>query len=287
MALSFLHVNAMRLWHSVTVIVIALRSLSHVIPIPESLGREEMKKTAPMEAVGYMIIAAQEAKKENLKEMIPIRRISTIWIAAMLLVATASMSPSQLTGQATWVTPQEPPTLGEFFRIDQATGTPTPLERVEVKAVRTKRSVVEFYIEGSASPVSFKAGEPLQFAIRLMSPGDRNDGELNAKEVQRHIRLGRLVVQHFKKMGDVRMLTVGIIGLNVQPYGQLTRGLDPRKPDRVAQSFRLTPDIALTPGEYYIWIGGMHDFELDTGAHFKMRFSGHGVEHWAFEITAR
>jgi hypothetical protein len=191
-----------------------------------------------------------------------------------------------LTGQATSVTPQEPPTLGELFRIDQATGTPTPLERVEVKGVNVKRSVIEFYIEGPASPVSFKAGEPLQFAIRLMSPGDRNDGELNAKEVQRHIRLGRLAVQHFKKQGDVRMLTLGAIGLNVQTYGLLTRGLDPEKPDRVAQSFRLTPDIALTPGEYHIWIGGMHDHELDTGAHFHMKYWGHGIEDWAFEIIA-
>jgi hypothetical protein len=192
-----------------------------------------------------------------------------------------------LTGQATSVTPQEPPTFGELFRIDPATGTPTPLERVEVKGVYVKRSVVEFYFEGSASPVSFKAGEPLQFAIRLMSPGDRNDGELNAKEVQRHIRLGRLTVQHFKKQGDVRMLTLGAILLNVQSYGLLTSGLDPKKPDRVAQSFRLTPDIALTPGEYHIWIGGMHDHELDTGAHFHMNYSGHGIEHWAFEIIAR
>jgi len=240
-----------------------------------------------MKAVGYIIIAAREAKKENLKEMIAMRRISTIWIAAMLLVATASMSPSQLTGQATYVTPQEPPTLGEFFRIDQATGAPTPLERVEVKRVYIKTSVVEFCIEGSASPVSFKAGEPLQFAIRLMSPGDRNDGELNATEVQRHIILGRLVVRHFKKVGDVRVLTLGNTGLNIQSYGQLTRGLDPRNPDRVARSLRLTPDRALTPGEYYIAIGGMKDLELHGGAHFHMGYTGHGIEYWAFKIIAR
>jgi len=237
-----------------------------------------------MEAVGYMIIAGQEAKKQILEEMIPMRRISTICIAAMLLVATASMSPSQLTGQATSVTPQEPPTLGELFGIDQATGTPTPLERVEVKGVALNLRKVEFGIEGSASPVSFKASEPLQFAIRLMSRGDRNDGELNAKEVQRHIRLGRLVVQHFKKGGYERILTLGTIGFNVQTYGLLTRGLDPRKPDRVAQSFRLTPDIALTPGQYQIWINGMHDFELDT--HFHSSYAS-GGEHWAFEIIAR
>jgi len=188
-----------------------------------------------------------------------------------------------LIGQATSVAPQEPPTLGELFRIDQATGTPTPLERVEVKKVPINMHKVEFGIAGSASPVSFKAGEPLQFAIRLVSPGDRNDGELDAKEVQRHIRLGRLAVQHFKK-GDERILTLGAIGLNVETYGQLTRGFDPRKPDLVAQSFRLTPQIALTPGQYHIWIDGMHELELHTGAHFVPHYYGRGSEHWAFEI---
>jgi hypothetical protein len=229
-----------------------------------------------------MIAAGQEAKKENLEEMIPMRRISTIRIAAMLLVATASVSPSQLTGQATSVTPQEPSILGELFRIDQATGTPTPLERVKVKKLPVNMHRVEFGIEGPASPVSFKAGEPLQFAIRLLSPGDRNDGEL---QVLRHVRLGRLVVQHFKK-GDDRVLTTATIRLNVQTYGQLTRGLDPKKPDRVAQSFRVTPQIALTPGEYHLWIDGMHDFELNTGTRFRATI-GPGGEHWAFDVIAR
>ena len=189
-----------------------------------------------------------------------------------------------LTGQATSVTPQEPPTLGEFFRIDPATGTLTPLERVEVKGVQVKGRRVEFGIEGSASPASFKAGEPLQFAVRLMSPGDGTGRELNAEEVLGHIRLGPLVVQHFKKLGDERMLTVATLGLNVQTYGQLTRGLDPRKPDRVAQSFRLTPQRALAPGQYDICIGGMHDNELEIGRH---KYRVRGTEHWAFEIIAR
>jgi WD40 repeat protein len=225
------------------------------------------------------------------------KRVSNVWIAPMVLVATASMSPSQLTGQATSVTPQEPPTLGELFRIDQATGTPTPLERVKVKKIGVDMHRVEFYIEGSASPVSFKAGEPLQFVVRLTRPGDpadpsgsrqwhRYDGDLNAEEVMKHVRLQQLVVQHFKK-GDERILTTTTIRLNVHTYGPflLTRDPDPRKPDRVAQSFRLTPRIPLTPGQYHIWIDGMHDFELDTGAHYYATI-GPGGEHWAFEITA-
>jgi hypothetical protein len=224
------------------------------------------------------------------------KRVSNVWIAPIVLVVTASMSPSQLPGQATSVTPQEPPTLGELFRIDPATGTPTPLERVKVNKIQVDMHRVEFCIEGSVSPVSLKAGEPLQFVIRLTSPGapagrsgspqwHRYDGELNAEEALRHIRLQRLVVQHFKK-GDERILTTATIRLNAQTYGALTSGLDPRNPDRVAQSFRLTPQIALTPGEYHIWIDGTHDSELDTGTHFYATI-GPGGEHWAFGIVER
>jgi hypothetical protein len=54
------------------------------------------------------------------------RRISTIWIAAILLAPAASMSPGRLACQAPSITLQEPPTLGEFFRVDRATGAPTP-----------------------------------------------------------------------------------------------------------------------------------------------------------------
>jgi len=36
------------------------------------------------------------------------------------------MSPGQLACQAPSITPQQPPTLGEFFGVDQATGDPTP-----------------------------------------------------------------------------------------------------------------------------------------------------------------
>ncbi len=214
---------------------------------------------------------------------------STAWIAALLLAAASSISPGRLACQVTPITPQEPPTLGELFRVDPATGAPTPLEHVQIKKLvgpiqRGGSQTVEFYIEGEASPVWFKAGEPQQFVIRLMSPGDRYDKELNEVEVQRHIRLMRLLVQKGKEH-DERFLTNAILPLNVQSYGPLTPGLDPKKPDRVAQSFRLTPQSALPPGEYHIWIDGMHDLELNTSARFLPNTVN--GEHWAFEIANR
>ena len=216
------------------------------------------------------------------------KRASFVWIAPMVLVATASMSSSRLASQAPSATPQEPTTLGELFRIDQATGAPAVLERVKVKNLKVGQTrqpgflqpledVVDFYIEGVASPVVFKAGEPQQFVIRLMSPGDRYGRELDSAEVLKHIGLMRLVVQNIRKH-DERFLTKSSIPLDVQPYGQLTLGLDPKKPDRAAQSFRLTPRIALPPGEYHIWIAGTHNSELVAN-----RLAGRG--DWAFEIV--
>jgi hypothetical protein len=63
--------------------------------------------------------------------------------AALLLVAGffvvvtapafAQVPSSRLTSQAASATPQEPTTLCELFRIDQATGAPVALERAKVK----------------------------------------------------------------------------------------------------------------------------------------------------------
>jgi hypothetical protein len=220
------------------------------------------------------------------------KRASFIWIAPMLFAATASMSSSQLTSQAPSASarPQEPATLGELLRIDQATGAPAALERVKVKNLKVGQTrqpgifqpledVVDFYIEGVASPVVFKAGEPQQFVIRLMSPGDHYGRELNSAEVLKHIGLMQLAVQDIRKHDD-RFLSKTMIPLDVQPYGHPTTGLDAKKPDRTAQSFRLTPHIALTPGEYLIMIRGTHNFELIANGLA-------GREDWAFGIVQR
>lgn len=218
------------------------------------------------------------------------KRVLFVWIAPMVLVAVASMFSTRLASQARTATPQEPATLGEMFRVDQATGTPAALERVKIKEQKAgpirsggifkpREQMVDFYIEGGASPVVFKASEPQLFVIRLMSPGDRYGSELNSEEVRKHIGLTRLVMQNVKSH-DERFLTKTNIPLDVQTYGQVTPGLDPKKPDRSAQSFRLTPQIALTPGEYQIWIRGTHNFELVSNGLV-------GDEDWAFGIVDR
>jgi len=217
------------------------------------------------------------------------RRLPFAWIAPTVIVATALISWSQLAAQAPSAKPQEPSSLGEMFRIDQLTGAPATLERVKVKQhkigqvrsgfLQPPKDQVNFYIEGGASPVVFKAAEPQQFVIRLMSPGDRYGRELSPEELLKHVGLNRLAVQSVKSH-DERIVTKTNIPLDVQTYGQLTLGLDPQKPDRAAQSFRLTTHIALTPGEYDIWIRATHDSELIANGFV-------GNEDWAFEIVER
>lgn len=216
-------------------------------------------------------------------------RISTIWIAAAILTAIASVSPGRLACLATPITPQEPPTLGEFFRVDQATGAPTPLEHMKMRTVagpvqKGGIQMVESYIEGVASPVQFKAGEPQQFVIRLMSPSDSQGKDLSTAEVRMHFGLGPLLVQttvnQHKKSVVGRFATTTFIPFGIQSFGQSTLGLDPKNPARAAQSFLLTPSVPLAPGKYQIWIGGLHNFDL-----VRNPFSG--MERWAFDIVER
>jgi hypothetical protein len=131
--------------------------------------------------------------------------------------------------------------------------------------------------------VAFKAGEPEQFVIRLMSPGDSWGKDLSTAEVRTHIGLGPLLVQtenQRRKSVTGRFVTKTAIPFDIEPFGQPTLGLDPKNASRAAQSFLLTPRVPLTPGNYQIGIVGVHDFELVHNALI-------GKEIWAFDIVAR
>jgi hypothetical protein len=85
------------------------------------------------------------------------------------------------------------------------------------------------------------------------------------------------LVLHSIKTHAERFETKTNIPLDVETYGQLTLGLDPKKPDRAAQSFRLTPHIALTPGEYLISIYATHNFELINNPLIGNKFLAFGI----------
>lgn len=217
------------------------------------------------------------------------RRISTTCVAAMLLALAASISPCRLPGQTAPIAPQEPSALGELFSVDQATGALAPLEHVKTKTLpgkiqsggflQPRVQMVELYFEGRTSPVTFKAGQPMHFLVRLMSPADRYGQELTAEHVGWHFSLARLVVQNAKNH-EGRFITKAVVPLNVETIGAIKLGLDAKHPDRAAQSFLLTPQTPLVPGPYHIWIAGMHDYELVANAMV-------GEQHWAFDIVPR
>jgi hypothetical protein len=205
-------------------------------------------------------------------------------VTLVTLLLSATMSSSQSTPQAPRATPQEQTTFAKIFRIDPASGAPTPLEDCKIKSSATRYSSGFLFLEGQTSPVAFKAAEPQVFVIRLMSPEDKYGVELTTEQVRKRIELQRLNVGVLKRLiGDkpVRYLTKPpYIPLDVQPYGQVALGLDPKKPNRAAQSFQLTPHVALPPGEYGISITGMHNFELVNRAAM-------GFQQWAFGIAPR
>jgi len=205
-----------------------------------------------------------------------------VYLVTILLSGT--MSSSQSTPQTPLAAPQEPTTFAKIFRIDPATGAPTPLEDCKVKNSATQYKSGFLYLEGRASPAAFKAVEPQVFVIRLMSPGDKYGVELTSEEVRKRIVLMRLNVGDLKPPNGgkpVRFLTnPPNIPVDVQPIGQAALGLDPKKPNRAAQSFQLTPHVALAPGEYGISMGGLHNFELVMASLVER-------QQWAFGIAPR
>jgi len=176
------------------------------------------------------------------------------------------------------MTPQEPGAPGELFFVT-ASGGLTALERVRLREAKTGRSRaqqdIEFYLEGSSSPVVIKAGEPQSFAIRMMGSGGRWGKEPTADEAQKHFLLTKL-----QSADGRRYLTKVDVQFDVRTYGRGAPGLDPKRFERLATSFQLTPRTLLGPGEYVIYLAGTSNFE----------FVGNmatGGDRWAFSIADR
>jgi hypothetical protein len=176
------------------------------------------------------------------------------------------------------MTPQEPGAPGELFFVTSSGGL-TALERVrlrEAKAVRSRsQQDIEFYVEGSSSPVVIRAGEPQSFAIRMMGGGSRSAKAPTADEAQKHFLLTKL-----QSADGRRYLTKVDVQFDVRAYGRATPGLDPKRFERIATSFQLTPRTALGPGEYVIYMAGTNNLE------FVGNMST-GGDRWAFAIADR
>jgi len=191
---------------------------------------------------------------------------------------TALHPPPTAASAAVSTTVQEPGVPGELFFVT-ATGGLTALERVRLREAKANRSRsqqdIEFYFEGSSSPVVIRAGDPQSFAIRMMGGGGRWGKAATPEEAQKHFLLTKL-----QSADGRRYLTRVDVQFDVRTFGRPTPGLDPKRFERLATSLQLTPRTMLAPGEYVIYMAGTANFEfvgnLSTGG-----------DRWAFAIVDR
>jgi hypothetical protein len=179
----------------------------------------------------------------------------------------------------------EPALAGDLFSVSPA-GTLTNLERVRMRERKVggarsqgmfKPSVQDYayYFDGSTSPVTVKAGDPQVFVIRMMAPTSRWGKEPTADEAQKHFLLTKLQSEEGR-----RYLTKVDVQFDARSYGRPTPGLDPKRYERAAVSFQLTPRIVLEPGEYVVLMAGTSNSEFI--ANLKS-----GADRWAFAIVER
>ena len=195
----------------------------------------------------------------------------------------ASSPPASMTPAPAPANVPEPGAAGELFHVG-ALGTLRPLERVRMRDRKVggarsqgmfKPSVQDYayYLEGGASPVTVKTGDPQVFVIRMLGPSSRWGKEPTAEEAQKHFLLTKLQSEEGR-----RYLTKVDVQFDVRTYGRPTPGLDSKKFERLAISFQLTPRSVLAPGEYVVLMAGTTNFEfignLSTGA-----------DRWAFSIV--
>jgi hypothetical protein len=186
--------------------------------------------------------------------------------------------PPTVASAAVPTTVQEPGVPGELFFVT-ATGGLTALERVRLREAKANRSRsqqdIEFYFEGSSSPVVIRAGDPQSFAIRMMGGGGRWGKAATPEEAQKHFLLTKL-----QSADGRRYLTRVDVQFDVRTFGRPMPGLDPKRFERLATSLQLTPRTMLAPGEYVIYMAGTANFEfvgnLSTGG-----------DRWAFAIVDR
>jgi len=149
---------------------------------------------------------------------------------------------------------QEPEYIGIVFSLDPA-GTLSPLERqqaniqTKVKAFGYGGAQSSSVFKGPKSPVRFKAGQDIQFVVRLNVPGIEPDSlvKLNVLKVSKDQR--EIIMAKVGSMGMSSKSTSGesLCTLNFTKYGE--------------QSLKFAPAVSLEPGEYVITtMGGQSGF---------------------------
>src|SRR5687768_14407908 len=140
-------------------------------------------------------------------------------------------------------TPQEPDGVLEAFRVNLATGELIPLERTKAKQPQWS-AYKTVHLEGAASPITFKYGQPLVFAVRSFTPIDKLRAEKNDRYKYR--------IEHLAVKDGRRYASYAYDSVEIEPYGEPKYGLSGRtgKNDLPAYAYLLTPRARLPPGQY-------------------------------------
>lgn len=148
------------------------------------------------------------------------------------------------------ITPQEPDGVSGVFRVNPATGELMPLEPAKSKVPIFGLKMV--YLEGAASPITFRYGEPHAFALRSF------DASVEKLRNEKKDYL-RYQIEHLAVKGGKRYATKVYVPLDIESYGQPKYGLSRGKVDVPAHSYLFTPRTKLPPGQYVFAWGGMFD----------------------------
>jgi hypothetical protein len=205
----------------------------------------------------------------------PIKGVPAVFIATDLIVANVSDAamkqwlqsksaaaavlptsggPEAVAGAQEAKKVQEPEYIGVVFSLNSE-GTLFPLERqqpniqTKVKAFGYGGAQSSSVFKGSRSPVRFKAGQDIEFIVRLNLPGIEPDTliELNVLKVSKDQR-------------EIIMEKVGAMGMSSKSSnGETLRTLNFAKYGE--QSLKISPAAPLEPGEYVITtMGGQSGF---------------------------
>jgi len=159
---------------------------------------------------------------------------------ALLMLTAFSLLP--LAGQEAKKV-QEPEYIGIVFSLD-TTGALLPLERqqpivqTKVKAFGYGGAKSSTVFKGAKSPVRFKAGQDIQFVVRLSAGG---------MEPNSFVKLYSLAVS--KDQREFVMAKAGSMGFNAQSSGGESQ-LSLNFAKYGEQSYKISPATPLPPGEY-------------------------------------
>jgi hypothetical protein len=180
----------------------------------------------------------------------PVVRPSPQPSAAAPLVVAPSRPAAPLPSTSAPVVLRQPTEAFKVMRVDLTTGELLPLEPANVKTPRWS-SVKRVWLEGTTSPVTFKYGEKLGFALLLTDTLDKLQRE---KEKKWAYQIEPLA----EKDGRRYASRAANILFNIEPYGE-PKAIEGRKGRVPAYTYLLTPRSQLPPGQYAFTMGGMFD----------------------------